>query len=556
MKKLFLLQLAACVLASLSCAGQGGEVIVVYNSRLPDSKLVADYYAQRRSVPTNQLLGLDLPTGEAMTRQEFVENLQKPLAGHLVAQKLFAYGPATNRFPENVGQEKTFALITNARVRYAVLCYGVPVKILRDAKLVEPRAEKFPAELRRNEAAVDTQLSCLLDWVGVFPWTGPVANPYYGATNSAALHPTNGLLLVARLDGPSAAIARGLVDKAIEAETNGLWGRAYIDSRGITNGGYRIGDDWMRLTAVSATRGGFETVFDDKPETFSAGFPMSHVALYVGWYDQQVSGPFTRPAVEFMPGAFAYHLYSFSAQTLRTPHQGWTTVLLEKGATCTMGMVDEPYLQFTPNVAFCAEALFAGYSFGEAAYASQTALSWQTTIVGDPLYRPCARSRDSLAAELRRRNSPFLEWATLFAANNRLAAGMSPRAIVDLLESDPLTRRSAVLTEKVADLYGALGKMSDSIDTCEGALQRNPGSAQRLRLLLAAAEKRAVSGPDAKALHWYETILKEYPDQPAPLALHRQMVPIAKRLGRTDVAERCEKEISRLSAATNATNRP
>ncbi len=38
------------------------------------------------------------------------------------------------------------------------------------------------------------------------------------------LNPTNGILLVARLDGPTADIARGLVDKALQAERDGLVG--------------------------------------------------------------------------------------------------------------------------------------------------------------------------------------------------------------------------------------------------------------------------------------------------------------------------------------------
>src|SRR5207247_11155568 len=63
---------------------------------------------------------------------------------------------------------------------------------------------------------------------------------------AASLHPTNGILMVTRLDGPTAAIARGLVDKAIQAETDGLWGRAYFDVRGLTNGSYKLGDDWIR----------------------------------------------------------------------------------------------------------------------------------------------------------------------------------------------------------------------------------------------------------------------------------------------------------------------
>ena len=56
----------------------------------------------------------------------------------------------------------------------------------------------------------------------------------------ASLNPTNGILLVARLDGPSAEIARGLVDKAVQAERDGLWGRAYFDARGIAQVGHEL----------------------------------------------------------------------------------------------------------------------------------------------------------------------------------------------------------------------------------------------------------------------------------------------------------------------------
>src|SRR5262249_14029085 len=146
---------------------------------------------------------------------------------------------------------------------------------------------------------------------------GPTDNPAYTATNRTQLSPTNGLFVVTRLDGPTPAIARGLVDKAIDAETNGLWGRAYFDARGLTNGDHVLGDNWIRASEQVCRRLGFETVLDMKPETFPVDFPMSHIALYAGWYDQGVSGPFTRPTVEFMPGAVAYHLHSFSAYTIR-----------------------------------------------------------------------------------------------------------------------------------------------------------------------------------------------------------------------------------------------
>ena len=51
--------------------------------------------------------------------------------------------------------------------------------------------------------------------------TGPWPNPFYSATNASAFHPTNGILMVARLDAPSSAIAAG------------NWSSNFIDTVGL-----------------------------------------------------------------------------------------------------------------------------------------------------------------------------------------------------------------------------------------------------------------------------------------------------------------------------------
>ena len=84
------------LLAMLACGGAlttraanpGDEVIIVYNTRVPESKGVADYYAQRRQVPANQIYGFPLSTNEDISRAEFRDELQKPLAEKLRKQKL------------------------------------------------------------------------------------------------------------------------------------------------------------------------------------------------------------------------------------------------------------------------------------------------------------------------------------------------------------------------------------------------------------------------------------------------------------------------------------
>src|SRR5216117_3110409 len=158
MRTLWILAMLAAL--PLTAAEPGSSVIVVYNSRMPESKQVAEYYAEKRQVPKNQVFGFALSKEEAMTRSEFIDDLQKPLLKQLETGGLFklAMGPpASNAPPAAIPGRRVVA----SNIRYAALCYGVPTKILRDEKLVEPAAEQLPAELRRNEASVDSQLACL-----------------------------------------------------------------------------------------------------------------------------------------------------------------------------------------------------------------------------------------------------------------------------------------------------------------------------------------------------------------------------------------------------------
>jgi uncharacterized protein (TIGR03790 family) len=548
MPKLLLFLTIAGASFNAVAASPGEEVIVVYNSRLPESKQVADHYAARRQVPDQQIVGLKLPVTETMTRAEFLDQLQKPLLQRLVDDKLFVFGPATNQMPNAKPGDAPFRRVVEARVRYATLCYGVPLKILADPTLVEAGTERLAPEFQRNEAAVDSQLVLLPSVEQKSPWAGPLVNPLYGVTNGSQLHPTNGLLMVSRLDGPSPALASGLVDKALEAETNGLWGRAYFDSRGFTNGGYVLGDQWMRGSAEVARRMGFETELDEQPGTFTAGHPMSDIALYAGWYDQAVSGPFTRPTVDFRPGAFAYHLYSFSAREIRASNSTWVAVLLQKGATCTMGATEEPYLSGTPDLSvFLSRWAFLQFTFGEAAWASQNTLSWQTTVVGDPLYRPFGRRPEEMHFDLERRGRKEVEWSHLKVVNRNLLLGTTPGELVNYLESIPNYRKSAVLTEKTGDLYFGQKKLTDSLDTYEAALKRGPTLPQKLRLMLKLAQGRLLLGPDDVAFDWYQKFLKEFPDYPDLLTLYQQLQPLAKRLGKKEALEQCEKEIRRLA---------
>jgi uncharacterized protein (TIGR03790 family) len=422
------------------------------------------------------------------------------------------------------------------------LCYGVPLKIASDPNLIEPTPNDLKPELRRDEASVDSELAWLPLVEMKVALRGPLKNWVYGVTNTAFLNPTNGILLVARLDGPSADIAKGLVDKALAAERDGLWGRAYFDARGLDKAdNYFLGDKWIEEGAEICSQLGFETTLDEKPETFPVDFPMSQIAIYCGWYDVNVSGPFTLPKVEFMPGAFAYHLHSFSAATLRSTTEHWCGPLLAKGATCTMGCVYEPYLTGTPNVAvFLARWMAAGFTFGEAAWTAQPTLSWQTTVVGDPLYRPFGELPARRQADLTRRHSPLVEWSQLRFIDLALAHGASLLRVANYVENLDATTNSAVLTERLADLYEREGKPSSAIDMYARALNLDPSPEQRVRLRLTLGEKLEAQDRNQEAYDNDQSLLREVPDYPGRIPVYRKLLSLARKLDKPDDVARYE----------------
>lgn len=527
-------------LSPLLARAGGDEVVVIYNSHMPESKAVAEYYARMRQVPEKQIYGFALTGNEEMSRAEFHDSLQKPLLEKLEAGGLWKF--ARTIVTASNGLMHVEYRVAESKIRYAVLCYGVPLKIASDSNLHELAADNLPPEFRRNEAAVDSELAWLPLSKNDMMLAGPLPNWVYGATNTALLNPTNGILLVARLDGPSPEIARGLVDKAQEAERDGFWGRAYFDERGITDPGYKLGDEWISSAAKISREIGLETTEDKNPGTFPADFPMSQIAIYAGWYANDADGPFALPRVEFMPGAFAYHLHSYSAATLRSTTQDWCGPLLAKGAACTMGCVYEPYLTCTPNVAAFLGRFANGFTFGEAAWAAQPVLSWQTTVVGDPLYRPFGKPLAEMHAELARVHNPLIEWSFLRIVDLDLIHGVPLGQLANFVENLPATTNSAVLSEKLADLCEMEGKPSSAIDTYELALTRHPSPEQRIRIRLTLSDKLVAAGRESDAVENYKQLLKESPDYPGRPSVEAKMAALEQKLVNTNNAAKNESE--------------
>ncbi len=518
------------IISQLSAWGNGQEVVVVYNSAVPASKQVAEYYAKARQVPPDHLFGFNLTPDQDMSRSSFHADLQVPLAEGLEQRGLWHMGKVEVPYLDGVPKHVNHVVVSTS-IRYVVLCYGVPVRISEDSTLQEAIPQDYPAGFRVNRASVDSELV----WLPLIKLsarlTGPWVNWVYGVTNQTGLNPTNGILLVSRLDGPTPEIACGLVDKALQAEHDGLWGRAYCDARGLDkSSSYYYGDQMMEESAVVCRKLGFETALDTNAATFSTAYPMSNIALYCGWYDENVSGPFTLPNVEFMPGAIAYHLHSYSAGNLRNPNKNWVGPLLAKGVTCTMGCVNEPYLMLTPDIHTFLLALAHGWTFAEAGWAAQPVLSWQTTLVGDPLYTPFARNPVEWFRDLQARQSPLVDWAFLRLMDLDLVRAAPLDHVQNVIEKWPGTSHNPVLSQKLAELNMAQGTPEAAVNYYQRALDLKPSRQQRIEIRLALGPLLVSQKRLPEAVKNDQALLAEVPDYPGQAAIAADLKQLSLQL--------------------------
>ena len=351
--------------------------LVVYNQSDSDSADIARFYAEKRGIPKSQLVGLKCSSAEEITREEYDRTIADPLRRTMSANSWWKL-----REPESL-----LGPVESNRIRYIALIRGVPLKIAQAANYPRDKSAGPPPLGSRNDAAVDSELAVLGYHQPVI--SGAMMNPYHRSFTRIGDFRRPEMMLVARLDGPSPSIVRRMIVDTLAAEEEGLAGFAYVDARGLpATDVLSEGDKWLTNAANDARRRGTPVIFDNGPGLFPSGYPMRNAALYFGWYSENVSGSFLTPGFRFARGAVAVHIHSFSASTVRDPQRNWVAPLLYSGASATLGNVYEPYLALTPHLDVFHDRLRAGFTFAEAAYMSMRALSWQTTVVGDPLYRP------------------------------------------------------------------------------------------------------------------------------------------------------------------------
>ncbi len=447
------------------------STIVLYNKNVPDSVALATFYAQQRGIAHDHLIGLECSTEEEISREEYDATIANPLRDIFKERQWWALHETPERKES----------VTASTIHFVAVIKGVPLKIRAAAAYTGDAPSAGPIG-NRNEASVDSELTVLPFFSHHI--SGGTPNPYFQNFRAIGDLENATLLLVCRLDAPTAATVRGMIVDAIAAEKNGLWGRAYVDGAHNTGAGMGLGDQWLAEITRQLHKVGIPVIYEETPAIFPEGYPMTDCALYYGWYAGGVAGPFTEPGFRFVPGAIAVHIHSFSASTLRDPNANWVAPLVSKGAAASMGNVYEPYLQLT--------------------------------ALGDPLYRPYM-SWLQIDAPPDSTKSPADEWKTYheFAMKNTIRPVSEFQTLARQAAS---TSHNCPMMEDLALMEARDGHFADAASHLQQARTCYMQRADILRVALEEADAWLKQNQPKRALELVRNVLRTAGDAPgAPL---------------------------------------
>lgn len=535
--RLLPLLLLAGLAPAAGAAALADNVVLVANSDDPDSVAIARHYAEVRGVPAENVLAFGMPRSETITWRQFVASVWQPVQDELVRRE-WIDGMRMDLL-DAVGRRKYS--IAGHRIAALVTCRGVPLRIENDPSLLtdyKPYTDR--PQFRTNAGAVDSELSLLAQ--SDYPINAGVPNPFF-----ANLHPTlftySQVVKVSRLDGPTASDALHLVDLAVEAERTGLLGRAYVDIAGP----HESGDRWLAAAASTLAGLGYDLTVTRGHSTMGASARFDAPALYFGWYTQDMSGPFLLPGFRFPPGAVAVHIHSFSAGTLRSATEGWCGPMIGRGATATLGNVYEPYLEYLHRPDLFAEALARGDDLVDAAYYALPLLSWQSIVIGDPLYRPFAVSALAEVNHLASLPRALAGYAVIRQMNLLGRAGRTVEAL-ELGRSGMRNAPSLPLALALSRMDRAEGGAEEPAGILAAAAQEADAATGNWGVLREAAAFLAGSRHFAESLAVYRRLLAIEmipPEARAPWLAEARRVALAA--GDTAQAGRWEEEAGRIA---------
>ncbi|MBD3869634.1 MAG: TIGR03790 family protein, partial [Acidobacteria bacterium] len=217
---------------SIASAQFRDDVMIVVNDNSLDSPQVGQYFADQRQIDPANTCHVNVPAGYFITWDEF-RSLRDQIIDCMQQDTIGGMTPATcaDGDPPYYCQASVDQLRENTSIRYLVTTRGVPTRMVVDgSSLSSPSAP----------TSVDNYLKY---WLVRYFASDVTLNftqrrNAFGDGRSMRTVDTafDGELIVSRLEGVDLASAKTLVDRAIDAEGRGIYGKLYGSKYGNIGG--------------------------------------------------------------------------------------------------------------------------------------------------------------------------------------------------------------------------------------------------------------------------------------------------------------------------------
>lgn len=348
--------LVPAIAATLATAGVDCPVVLVVNQQSSMSRAIGDAYQYKRLLPPENVVHLSCTVDESISREDFDRDIRAPLQAHL----------------------ETYGL--RESTKYLVLTKGCPLKV----------SSASGGGTEKTGASLCGELALLFR---TYPLEGLFPNPYFAASEPFDRAKYD-IYLVTRLDGfPEDTDGDRVPDDVV-----GLIERAF--RTGLPDGEflldldpyfddppYSMGNDWIREASRALGAQGARVRFEGSWQFIGTA---DNLLGYTSWgsHDGQAPDDSRQLHLHFLPGSIATTFESFNAVTMndwRGYGQWLLADLIHAGLTGAVGNVDEPYLNYVARPSIFLPRYHEGYPLAEAFYMSIPYLSWQVTVIGDPL---------------------------------------------------------------------------------------------------------------------------------------------------------------------------
>jgi uncharacterized protein (TIGR03790 family) len=360
--RLPIIMVGACVLliAGAAVAEPPGPVsaatvVVVKNLDSADSIAIADYYARKRNLPSENICAIRMADVEECSAKDYSEQLKAPL--------------------------KQFLARLNRPIDYIVLTKGIPIRI-HEGSGGGLSVDSLVASIDRTEFPGFPG--------GVEPMMA--GNPYFNRAERFS-HARFGIYLVTRLIGYTRADCLRLVDNSLAAKRrNGPF--LLHAGPGHNDAGFQSINVGMRHANEILASRHLNSVFGtDDP--FPGGY--KDLMGYYSWGSNDLK--FDKRAYNslgFAPGGIAETAVSTSARTFADPKAPWQSLigdLVAQGATGCKGYVSEPGAMAIAHADILFDRYTAGFNLAESYYMASMNVHCKDMVIGDPLCAPYANEQ-------------------------------------------------------------------------------------------------------------------------------------------------------------------